>query len=359
VFEIVLFLEIEGACVAHKIRKAGLKKGDVSKMKMDIFVPVLLSFAFAMFLTPLTIKILEKKGVLAIDYYKKERIEVPKSGGIALISASFLSFFILLLFSYICPQSNYPQFHNFDFVAILLMLFYGIFGAIDDFTDIGRPIKIFFPLILSLPALITAHSTEIFLPFIGFFDFSYFFYVIIIVYIMVVSNLVNMHSGFNGLASGLSAILIATLLVKIAMKGGDFIFLGCVLGATLGFLWYNWYPARVFLGNVGSLSIGAVIGYAIVAFGFFVSGFIMLIPHTANFILYVYWRLMHKMRPEDERFKIVKFGRVREDGTIEVPNRLTLKWILPYYFKMTEKEAVLAMYALTASFCLISLCIPF
>ncbi|MCW7080865.1 MAG: hypothetical protein OCU16_07200, partial [Candidatus Methanospirare jalkutatii] len=137
-FEIVLFLEIGGACVAHKIRKAGWKKEDVSKMKMDIFVPVLLSFAFAMFLTPLTIKILEKKGVLAIDYYKKERIKVPKSGGVALISASFLSFFILLLFSYIYPQSNYHQFHNFDFVAILLMLFYGIFGAIDDFTDIGR-----------------------------------------------------------------------------------------------------------------------------------------------------------------------------------------------------------------------------
>ena len=327
----------------------------MGKMNGIIALSVFLSFAFAMLLTPITIKILRRRGILAVDYYKRERREVPKSGGIAVISASLLSFSVLILF-----ESTYLHNHcNIDFVAILLMIFYGIFGAIDDFTDIGRPIKIFFPLILSLPALITAHSTGIFLPFIGFFDFSYFFYVIIIVYIMVVSNLVNMHSGFNGLASGLSAILIATLLVKIAMKGGDFIFLGCVLGATLGFLWYNWYPARVFLGNVGSLSVGAVIGYAIVAFGFFVSGFIMLIPHTVNFILYVYWRLMHKMRPEDERFKIVKFGRVREDGTIEVPNRLTLKWILPYYFKMTEKEAVLAMYALTASFCLISLCIPF
>ncbi|MCW3134942.1 MAG: hypothetical protein N2V78_11515 [Methanophagales archaeon] len=327
-------------------------------MKHIIALSVFLSFAFAMLLTPITIKILRRRGILAVDYYKRERREVPKSGGIAVISASLLSFSVLMFNTYLHNPCNLHD-HNIDFVAILLMLFYGIFGAIDDFTDIGRPIKIFFPLILSLPALITAHSTEIFLPFIGFFDFSYLFYVIIIVYIMVVSNLVNMHSGFNGLASGLSAILISTLLVKIAMKGGDFIFLGCVLGAILGFLWYNWYPARVFLGNVGSLSVGAVIGYAIVAFGFFISGFIMLIPHTANFILYVYWRLMHKMRPEDERFKMVKFGRVREDGTIEVPNRLTLKWILPYYFKMTEKEAVLAMYALTASFCLISLCIPF
>ena len=149
-------------------------------MKHIIALSVSLSFVFAMLLTPITIKILRRRGILAVDYYKRERREVPKSGGIAVISASLLSFSVLILFN-----THLHNHCNIDFVAILLMLFYGIFGAIDDFTDIGRPIKIFFPLILSLPALITAHSTEIFLPFIGFFDFSYLFYVIIIVYITV------------------------------------------------------------------------------------------------------------------------------------------------------------------------------
>ena len=94
-----------------------------------IIASVFLSFAFAMLLTPITIKILRRRGILAVDYYKRERREVPKSGGIAVISASLLSFSILI--------NTYYNHCKIDFVAILLMLFYGIFGAIDDFTDIG------------------------------------------------------------------------------------------------------------------------------------------------------------------------------------------------------------------------------
>jgi UDP-N-acetylglucosamine--dolichyl-phosphate N-acetylglucosaminephosphotransferase len=135
--------------------------------------------------------------------------------------------------------------------------------------------------------------------------------------------------------------------------------LSCMLGATLGFLWYNRYPARILLGNVGSLALGVTIGAAIVVSGFLVAGFVMLIPHTVNFLLYVYWRVMHRLYPEDKRWQIVKFGRVRDDGTLEVPNRLTLKWILPSYIRMTEKQAVLAMYALTIPFCVLGLFIPY
>jgi UDP-N-acetylglucosamine--dolichyl-phosphate N-acetylglucosaminephosphotransferase len=107
------------------------------------------------------------------------------------------------------------------------------------------------------------------------------------------------------------------------------------------------------------LALGATIGAAIVVSGFLVAGFVMLIPHTVNFLLYVYWRVMHRLYPEDARWQIVKFGRVRDDGTLDVPNRLTLKWILPSYFKMTEKQAVLAMYALTIPFCVLGLFIAY
>jgi hypothetical protein len=64
------------------------------------------------------------------------------------------------------------------------------------------------------------------------------------------------------------------------------------------------------------------------------------------------------MNRKDERYKAQKFGKLRKDGTLEVPNRLTLKWILPYYFRMTEKQVVLAMYALTALFCIIGFAVP-
>ena len=85
----------------------------------------------------------------------------------------------------------------------------------------------------------------------------------------------------------------------------------------------------------------------------------MLLPHTVNFLMYAYWRVMHELHPEAGRWQLAKFGHVREDGTLEVPNPLTLKWVLPYHFRMTERQAVLAMYALTLPFCVLGLFIPY
>jgi UDP-N-acetylglucosamine--dolichyl-phosphate N-acetylglucosaminephosphotransferase len=248
-----------------------------------------------------------------------------------------------------------------DWAILIVAGLFGAFGIVDDFVDVGRPVKIFMLFFFSYRLIFEIESTMVTVPFMGSFDFGAFYlFLIVPIYVLVAANLVNMHSGFNGLASGLSAIVLASLLIKFIIAGYDGVFLlSCMLGATLGFMWYNRYPARIFWGNVGSLSLGAAIGAAIAVSGFLVSGFIMLIPHTTNFLMYAYWRLMHRRHPEDRRWKIEKFGKVREDGTLVVPNRLTLKWVLPYYYKMTEKQAVLAMYALTIPFCVAALFIPY
>ena len=77
------------------------------------------------------------------------------------------------------------------------------------------------------------------------------------------------------------------------------------------------------------------------------AGMIMLLPHIINFLMYFYWRMMNQKYPDNPKWKIVKWGKVREDGTMEVPNRLTLKWVRPYHFRMTEKQASYAMYMRT------------
>ena len=76
----------------------------------------------------------------------------------------------------------------------------------------------------------------------------------------------------------------------------------------------------------------------------------MLIPHTVNFLMYVYWKI--------KKYPAVKFGKVREDGTLEVPNPLTLKWVLPYYYRLTEKQATYAMFLLTSVFCILGILLP-
>jgi len=305
------------------------------------------------------IKRLRGIGMLAIDYYKPDRRKIPTSGGV-LILLSLVVFYALNGVLALNGIKLYDL-SKIEWYSALVVIYFGSFGLIDDFWDVGRAAKIFAPFFFSLPLSLVLPYSGVNLPFFGYVEMGEFFLLFVApLYVMVVSNLINMHSGFNGMAAGLSAILMLTLVVKSSMLDRGAIFmLSCALGATLAFLWYNRYPSRIFDGNVGALSMGAAIGVGIISGGFLVSGFIMLIPHTINFLMYVYWRIMHKLKPEDDRWKIVKFGRVRDDGTLEVPNNLTLKWVLPYYFRISEKQAVIAMYALTTFFCLISIPIPY
>lgn len=320
------------------------------------------SFAMVMVILPWLIKKLNKKNAVAIDQYKRDLRKIPTQGGFAILAVVFLLFSMITVVEHLLAPFSVPiRVTDVDWAILIVAGLFGGFGLVDDLVDVGRPLKIFLLFFFSFRLIFEIGSTMVTIPLIGSFNFGgYYLFLIIPIYVLVAANLVNMHSGFNGLASGLSAILLAFMLIKFLLAGSvGILLLSCLFGATLGFLWFNRYPSKIFLGNVGSLSLGAAIGAAIVVSGFLVAGFIMFIPHTVNLLMYVYWRVMHKLHPEDKRWEIVKFGNVRDDGTLEVPNRLTLKWVLPYYFRMTEKQAVLAMYALTLPFCVIGLLIPY
>ena len=102
------------------------------------------------------------------------------------------------------------------------------------------------------------------------------FVIVVILIVTAVSNGANLTDGLDGLATGTSAIIGATLGI-LAYVGGNVIyadylnimyiphtgelvvFMSAFIGATIGFLWYNSYPAQVFMGDTGSLSIGGII----------------------------------------------------------------------------------------------------
>ncbi len=109
-------------------------------------------------------------------------------------------------------------------------------------------------------------------------DYAYIFYILVVIFIITaVSNGVNLTDGLDGLAVGVSVIVIATLALFAYFSGnilfaGYFrimyipnlgelsIFAAALIGACIGFLWYNAYPAQVFMGDTGSLLLGGVIG---------------------------------------------------------------------------------------------------
>jgi len=105
---------------------------------------------------------------------------------------------------------------------------------------------------------------------------------IIIFIITAVSNGANLTDGIDGLATGTSAIMAGTLALLAYVSGNSIaagylnilylpgtgelvVFAACFLGACIGFLWYNSYPAQVFMGDTGSLTIGAVIAVLAIA----------------------------------------------------------------------------------------------
>ncbi|MDW7732246.1 MAG: UDP-N-acetylglucosamine-1-phosphate transferase [Methanolobus sp.] len=269
---------------------------------------------------------------------------VPDRGGIAILLVAMVSFSLTTLFF---------KFSTTNYVALIVVALFGLFGILDDMIDIGRVTKLLLMYYCSYPLIQYATTTAFTFPSIGDFELGILYLQFVVpTFVLVASNLVNMHSGFNGLASGLSVIVLISLIVRSALLGDveNIFAIASITGATLAYFLYDRYPSRIFWGNVGSLTIGAAIGAIVVIQGFVISGFIMLIPHTVNFLMYVYWRA--------KKFPVAKFGKEREDGTLEVPNPLTLKWVLPYYYRVTERQATLAMYALTGLFCLLGIFLP-
>jgi UDP-N-acetylglucosamine--dolichyl-phosphate N-acetylglucosaminephosphotransferase len=326
----------------------GLVEDSESYLNIMVIVFFTVSFTFAMFSFPVIIQKIKKKGTLVRDMYKKDMPLVPTNGGLPILLIAIFSLSILTLFygKYITP---------INYTIIVVVVLFALFGLLDDIVNIGRPAKLILLYYCSYPLIPFITSTFIVFPFIEPVDFSIVYIQLIVpTFVPVVANLINMHSGFNGMAPGLSLIVLMTLVLKAFYFGtiSNALFIVCLTGVVMVYFWFEKYPSQVFWGNIGALSIGAAIGCMMITQGFFISGFIMLIPHTMNFLLYVYWRLRIK------RYPAVKFGKVRDDGTLEVPNPLTLKWVLPYYFKMNEQKATYAMFAVTGVFCLIGFYVP-
>jgi len=321
---------------------------------VNLYSIVVISSIISVILTKLFIIDFSKRGKVVIDYYKYDMHKIPTGGGFAIAFAVYLTILFIHIFQLI-------EIEPVDVVSVAIISVFGLFGVLDDIIDIRRPIKIFLPVLFPLPLVFLYDVYQLQLPLAGTVDLGILLpFVIIPVYIMVTANLVNMHSGFNGLASGLSAIILGFLFFKAILRGAPNLgFIATIFGATAGFFWFEKYPSKIFLGNIGSMLVGSAIGIAIVTTGFYVAGFVMLIPHTINFLLYVYWRVRRVLNPEDERYRKAKFGKLREDGTIEAPNPLTLKWVLPYYFRVKEWQVTLCMFALTTFFCVIALFIPY
>ena len=336
------------------------------------------SFFGTLYAMPRSIRKLKENNYLVKDMYKSSKPFVPTNAGTIVLFISFISIALTPLFlrfmDLLTPYNpSITDLSEKNLAFLLVVSIYAVYGLVDDLVDIGRKLKFILPITFGYPLISIVNPQEVWIPLFGNFNLDSVFFgsilwndifkvFIVPIYVMVVSNLVNMHSGYNGLQSGLSIIIITTLIFKSFILGDLSNIYPAIafLGSIIAFWIYNRYPSKVFEGNIGSLLFGSVIGCIIVIQQLWWFGFFILIPHTFNFLLWMYWVLMFKLNPDeyleaDGNHK--KFGTLDSNGFIQPPNRLTLKWIPNYYWKLNEPRSVLLMYIITLFFCITGLLI--
>ena len=342
-------------------------------------VEFIIVFCFSLigtfYVMPHSVRKLREFGFLAKDMYKSNLSKIPTNAGIILLFTTYVSISLFPIISriinYTLDLDLFTNLSQTHLALVLVVSIYSIYGLVDDLVDTTRLMKLYLPITFSFPLMSILYPENITIPFFGSVDLTQEFmekisysdiarFLLVPIYVMVVANLVNMHSGYNGLQSGLSLILITTLVIKSEMedKLDSILPVAAFTGSLIIFWFYNYFPARLFEGNIGSMIYGSLIGSVIVIQEFWWFGFVILIPHTFNFFLWVFWVIMINKNPKEylqSDGKHRKFGYVNEEGNLRVPNRLTLKWIPNYYFNLTEPQSTLICYSITVFFCLLSL----
>lgn len=205
--------------------------------------------------TPLVKSLATHMGAIDVpkDNRRMHTVPIPRMGGLAIFIGFLLS---VLVFS----KEIDRELQSILLGAIVLI----ILGVFDDKYALGAKLKLFFQLLaaaivvfyggLRIDKLTNPFGSSLY----SYWDFGVFSYPITIIWIVAITNAVNFIDGLDGLACGVSCISSVNLLV-IALLGNNSevsILMAALTGACLGFVPYNFNPAKIFMGDTGSTFLG-------------------------------------------------------------------------------------------------------
>jgi len=249
---------------------------------------LLISFLASFVLFPAMIIRLKKAGIVGKNMHSAIQEEVAEMGGLVVVVG-----FGAGIFTVIAVKTFFNIFPSVDLISILValstILIVVLIGIFDDLVSMPQHIKAFMPLFAALPLIVIKEgSTFVRVPFWGNVNFGLLYTLVIIpLEVTIAANAVNMLAGFNGLEVGMGIIALGSLAIIAYLLGKItvLVILLAALGALLAALYYNWYPAKVLVGDVGTLSIGAIIAAAVIMGNFEIAGAILLIPYIIDFLI--------------------------------------------------------------------------
>jgi UDP-GlcNAc:undecaprenyl-phosphate GlcNAc-1-phosphate transferase len=265
-----------------------------------------MALGLALLLTPLVKKFAVKVGAVDVPNARKVHTRImPRLGGLGIFLAFLLSLLAVLPF---VPDGMLSS-RDINFIAAFLIggTLITLIGALDDRFDLNAKLK-FLAQIAVACMVVFAFDIRVDFVNVPFQDAyssleSWISIPLTIFWIVGVTNAINLIDGLDGLAAGVSGIAIGTIFVMSILMGNYMVAMLCLvlLGSIIGFLFFNFHPAKIFMGDTGSLFLGfslamlSMLGFKQIAIVSFITPLIIIgVPLSDTFFAIIRRKLQKK-----------------------------------------------------------------
>ncbi|WP_424349727.1 phospho-N-acetylmuramoyl-pentapeptide-transferase [Latilactobacillus sp. 5-91] len=298
----------------------------------QFLIPLMSGFVITVIFMPLFIGYLrfKKEGQTIRDEGPKwhaKKNGTPTMGGLVFIVAAVISSIWVAIWL--------KQLTNSLWIALFILVLYGLLGFSDDFIKVFKKqnlgLRAWQKLagqILGGAVFLAVYFHEGFshalnIPLIGTISSSWFFSLFVIVWLVGFSNAVNLADGIDGLVAGLAIVSFATYTI-IAFRQNQIdvaIFGLTIIGGLIGFLIFNHKPAQIFMGDVGSLALGGALAAMSILlhreFSLLLIGLVYVIETASVMLQVASFKLFHKrifkMSPIHHHFEMSGWSEWRID----------------------------------------------
>ena len=251
---------------------------------IELVIPAIISCIVAFFavfvITPPLITYLEKRNLAVKDVNKKENVMIPRPGGFAIIVGIISSEIILYAFLQI----------NEIFAVIITTSVAFLIGYIDDKKVKGKWFKPIGLAIAAIPIIVLgAYDSDLAFPLFGTVQIPVLYLALIVFMIPITGNTINSIDVLNGIASGFMTIASFSLSIcLVIMENYEIALVSLPLGfVSLAFYRYHKFPSKVFPGDSGALTLGAMYGAIAIAGGVEFVAAVALLPAVINSFLFL------------------------------------------------------------------------
>ena len=266
--------------------------------------------------------------------WHKNKQGTPTMGGIMFIIGSSVAAVICIAFLWLNGGAETQLMFVKVVAGALMAVGFGIVGFLDDYISIKKHRnlglteiqKLILQFIIVgaylLSVALAGGTTETVIPFLGSVDLGFFYYILAAVFIVGMVNAVNFTDGIDGLNTSVTLVvaLVFSVIAMLLNRVGLSLYAAAIVGAMIGFLFWNANPAKVFMGDTDSLFLGGAV--CALAFGvdmpilLILIGIIYIVEILSVVLQVTYFKISHgkrifKMAPIHHHFELCGWSETR------------------------------------------------